>query len=328
MIQRICHIGRIAVTAGLLAGLGGCDLGSSGTRQIAEQNLLQRGDQYADQGLYISALAAFNMALETNPRLMDAHLGIGDIYHVQGDYEQAAKSYRTATKIEPRNFKANYKLGLMEHLLDHVRSAIESYLSALAIDPDSFETNLNLATAYLQIGQAQLGLPYAEAAVRLNPESQAAQVNLGSIYAALGEYHLAIDSYRSAAELGDLEPKIALNLVDAFVRTGKYQRAMNTLQTLARNKPDAMIYERLGYVYFKMGRFDDSLHGYEQALQLNPDDPASLNGVGVCLMTQYLRGRREDIDLRDRAIESWQKSVRIKPNQQRIIDLIARYRNL
>jgi tetratricopeptide (TPR) repeat protein len=290
--------------------------------------MLTRGQQFKSEGLYLSALAAFNMALERNPRLTDAHLGIGDIYQVQGDYAAAAQSFRSATRLEPRSFKANYKLGLMEHLLNRVREAIDSYLVALSINPKSFEANLNLATAYLQISQPQLGLPYAEAAVKLNPQSQAAHVNLGSIYAAMGEYHLAIDVYRTAAELGDLEPKIALNLVDAFIRTGKYQRALNTLGVLARNKPDVMICERLGYVNFKMGKFSESLAAYEQALGIDPDDPASLNGVGVCLMTQYLSGRREDTALRDRAISSWQRSVRLQPDQQRIIDLIARYRNL
>ncbi len=312
----------------LTMAIAGCATWSSTQRQAHSNDLLERGDSYLSEGLLESALAAFEMALETNPRLVNAHMGIGDIYRAKGDYATAAERYESARSLEPRSFDANYKLGLMYHLLNRVRDAIQVYLTALTIDPNSFEANLNLATAYLQIGQPQLGLPYAEAAVNLKPDSQAAQVNLGSIYAAMGQYQLAIDAYRAAAELGALEPQIALNLADALIRTGRYRRAINTLEALARQQSSELVYERIGYAYFKLADFDQSARAYEKALELDPDDPASLNGLGVNLMTQYLRDRRENIDLRDRAIRAWQQSVRIKPDQQRIIDLIARYRGL
>ncbi len=236
--------------------------------------------------------------------------------------------FESGRSLVPSSVDENYKHGMVFHQLNRVRDAIQVYLTALTIDPNSFEANLNLATAYLQIGQPQLGLPYAEAAVNLKPDSQAAQVNLGSIYAAMGQYQLAIDAYRAAAELGALEPQIALNLADALIRTGRYRRAINTLEALARQQSSELVYERIGYAYFKLADFDQSARAYEKALELDPDDPASLNGLGVNLMTQYLRDRRENIDLRDRAIRAWQQSVRIKPDQQRIIDLIARYRGL
>jgi tetratricopeptide (TPR) repeat protein len=214
--------------------------------------------------------------------------------------------------------------------LTGVREAISEYLQSLAIQPNNFEANLNLATAYLQVDEPQLGLPYAKKAARLKPDSQPARVNLGSIYAALGQYNDAIDEFRAAAELGDLETEIALNLANAFIRTNRPMRALNTLLVLSRGKGagNAMVQERLGYTYFKLKEYDKSLQHYDKALAIDPNDSASLNGKGVNLMTMYLRGQREDSGLRDRAIEAWQKSVRIKPNQRKIIDLIARYRKL
>ncbi len=328
MNMRTRQFVQFAALSALLLTTVGCKMKGSADRKLALK-LTTQGEMWHSEELNMSALAAFEMALEVNPRLMRAHLGIGDIHHVQGDYETAAKSYQTAVNIEPRNFKANYKLGLMNHLLNKVRDAIQSYLTALTIDPQSYEANLNLATAYLQIDQPQLGLPYAQAATKLKPDEHAAYVNLGSIYAALEQYPKAIESYDAALELtDDLEPKIALNMVDALTRTGKFQRAMNVLKVLSRNNPDEMVWERMGYVHFKMGQFKKSLEAYEKALAINPEDPASLNGVGVNLMAQYIAGRREDTSLRDRAISSWQKSIRVKPDQQRIIDLIARYRKL
>lgn len=285
---------------------------------------------YMRQGMLDAALIAFEKALEENPRATQAHIGIGDIYEVKGDYQAAAQKYATAKAIEPGNFKAVYKLGLMYHFLQRLRDAINEYLAALAIDPNSFEANLNLATAYLQINEPALGLPYAQRAARLNPQSQPARANLGSIYMGLGQHEQAIDELRAAAELGDLNPQIAMTLADAFIKSGKPMRALNTLQVLARSSGDTYpaVYERLGYTYFKLNDFALSLEYYDKALAITPDEPSALNGKGVNLMTLYIRGDRKDLTLRDRAIASWQRSVQVKPDQKKIIDLIARYRKL
>jgi len=297
--------------------------------QVADA-AIHRGQSHLGAGQLEAALLAFEQALDANPRAVDAHVGIGDIYEVKGDYNTAARSYADAKRIDPGNFKAVYKLGLMYHLLDRVREAIREYLQSLAIDPNSFEANLNLATAYLQVDEPQLGLPYAVKATRLKPDSQPARVNLGSIYAALGQYNDAIDEFRAAAELGELEPEIALNLANAFLRTNRPMRALNTLLVLSKGKGanNAAVLERLGYTYFKLKEYDKSLEYYDKALAVDPNDSASLNGKGVNLMTMYLRSKRENISLRDQAIDAWQRSVKIQPNQRKIIDLIARYRKL
>ncbi len=320
---------KIVVAGLLLAGLwlGGCDALRARRGPTAEA-FANRAEMYQRAGLLDSALVAFELALEQNPRMVGARVGIGDIHHVRGNYQAAATQYETARQLEPRNFKANYKLGLMYHLMQRLSDAVPVYLTALTIRPTDFKANLNLATAYLQMDQPQLGLPYAEAAVRLNPQSQSARVNLGAIYAAMGQYVLAIDEYRAAMELGEVELRIALNLVDAFVRVGRFEQAVNVLQTVVRTDSSAMAYERLGYIHFKMGRFDASRETYEKALEIDPDNPAVLNGLGVNLMTRYLQGKRENPKLRDKAVDYWRRSIRIEPDQQRIVDLIARYRNL
>jgi tetratricopeptide (TPR) repeat protein len=323
---------QTCLTLGLLVGVGvlsGCQVSPRVSERNAEQRrLVSQAEQFKNEGLLEAALAAFEMVLDDNPRQTDAHIGIGDIYEIKGDYEEAADKYKTAKTIDPTNYKATYKLGLMYHLLNRVQAAIAEYLDALAIRPNSFEANLNLATAYLQINEPQLGLPYAEAAVKLNADSQTAHTNLGSIYAALGQYNLAIDEYRAAAELGELKPQLALNLAESLLKTGRYQQALNTLKAVQRTNDTGAVRERLGYAYFKLGEYQSSLAAYESSLEIAPQDTGALNGMGVNLMTLYLQGRREDTSLRNRAIGAWQKSVSIDPNQQRIIDLIARYRKL
>ncbi len=327
----IRHVILWSVLVSVALTVAGCESGQPRrTRRMdgEERKLLVQGQRYQQEGLLESALAAFEMVLDDNPQVVDAHLGIGDIYEIRGDYDEAARNYANAKTINPGNFKAVYKLGLMYHLLNRVRDAISEYLAALAINPSNFQANLNIATAYLQIDEPQMALPYAEAAVELKPNDPNAYVNLGTVYAALGEHHLAIEQYQAALELGRLKPEIAMNMAGSLIKIGKYQRAINVLKTVLKLRPDGVVHERLGYAYFKLAQYDPSLEHYRTALDYDPDDTAALNGVGVNLMTRYLRGRREDASLRDQAIQSWQRSVRVDPSQDKIVNLIATYRKL
>jgi tetratricopeptide (TPR) repeat protein len=336
-----CRVLSVGVAIGLLTLQGGCrDMKSwfkpvthtQRTPQTARAEAVthtQEGQALKESGDLQAAMSAFRKALVANARHVPAHLGVGDVYQLLGDFRKAADAYENARDIDPNSFEANYKLAVMQQLLDEVRSAINNYLNALTINPDSFEANSNVAAAYSQIGQPGLARPYAEKAVRLQPAAQQPHVNLAEIYSGLGRDEEAIEEYRAAADRGDLPIPAAVNLVNALVRTGKYDRAFNTLQVLTRDHPkEARLFERLGYLHFRKGAYDESLRAYETALEINPDDPATLNGLGVNLMAQYMADGGKDARLRERAVQSWQRSVQINPRQGRIVDLISRYQNL
>lgn len=320
----------LALIAGTL--ITGCNLpppaNSPRARQARANQYLAEADQYLDKGMLDSALAAFGLALEENPELVNAHMGMGEIYRTRGDYSLASSAYERAAATDPTNFDAHYYLGLMRQLVGNVQAAIQAYLQALAINPNSVEANRDLAAAYLQSGQSGEALPYAMKAVELNPDAQAAWCNLAATYSLLGQYDKAVDAYREAAELGDLADPVMLGLADAHLRLGNYQRAINVLRTLLRRENSATAHERLGYALFKLRQFDQALAEYREAVRLDPTDTAALNGVGATLMTMYIQDNRDRTHMREEAVAAWRKSVQLRPDQPRIVDLLARYGRL
>ena len=100
------------------------------------------------------------------------------------------------------------------------------------------------------------------------------------------------------------------------------------LERLIKEKPSATAHERLGFSQFKQRRFPQALASFRAALALDPNDTSALNGLGVSLMTQYIQGDRANTALRDEALASWRKSVQLRPDQPRIVDLISRYQRL
>ncbi|HEX7010193.1 MAG TPA: tetratricopeptide repeat protein [Phycisphaeraceae bacterium] len=312
--------------AAAAAVIGGCQgLNPAAQREENVQVLMAEAEVFLQQGLTDSALAAFGLALEENPRLLEAHLGMGHIYRSRGDYDLASRAYERAVETDPNSFQAHYYLALVRQLMGQIEEAVRIYLRALTINPDSLEANRDLSSAYLQLGQAAQAIPYALRATQIDPDNQAAWCNLAAAYSLTGQYAQAVDAYRQAAELGELADPVLLGLADAHIHLDNYQQAINVLELLIRRSPSSTAHERLGLALFKMRRFEEALAQYRQAQQLDAQDTAALNGVGVCLMTLYLQGNREDHSLRDEALEAWRQSLLLEPDQPRIIDLLARF---
>jgi tetratricopeptide (TPR) repeat protein len=325
----------LLLAAAALAPLTGCHLfptifpDEAQQRATAAASLADEARAAQAAGDLNKALTLFAKALEQDPNSIPAHIGVGEIYQAKGDLNKAADQYDAARKLAPNNFDANYKLGLMYQLLNRISEAVQVYLSALTIQPDDFNANLNIATAYLQMGQPVLAVPYAEKATKLQPDSQPAWVNLGSIYSAVNRPEDAVGAYRAAADRGDLSPPIATNLINALVHINKFSRAENVLRTMLVTHPtEPRYHERMGYVQFKLGQYDAATQAYNKALKLAPADVASLNGLGVVLMAQYLQTGRTDFTLRDQALASWRRSVQLQKDQSKIIDLLSRYGTL
>jgi tetratricopeptide (TPR) repeat protein len=310
---------------GILMVLIGCQSPAKQYRQQQAELFMLDADRYLEQGMLDSALAAFGLALEENPNITDAHTGMGHIYRQHGDYELASRAFERATDIDPNNVGAQYYFGLMRQLLGHVREAINIYLRALAIDPEHFESHRDLASAYLQAGAAGLALPHAVRATQLNPDDQAAWCNLAAAYSLQGQYAEAVDAYRQAAELGQLNNRVLLGLADAHIHLKHYARAINVLESLISSDPSATAYERMGFALFKTRVFDKALKNFRRALALTDSDTAALNGIGACLTTLYIQGEYENRIQRDQAIEAWRRSIHLKADQPRIIDLLNRY---
>jgi tetratricopeptide (TPR) repeat protein len=278
------------------------------------------------RGLDDSALAEFGMALEFNPRLTEAYMGMGDIYRGWGSLQLADQRYRQAVELEPDLFDARYYLALTRQLMGRFDEAVTAYQHALILRPNDLRTHLNLASAYLQDGQPEQALTHARRAIELDRSSQPAWINLAANYALLRRFDDAVNAYRTAAELGQMNDRVLLGLAEAHLQLGNFQRAANVLRALSQRVDDPAAQERLGYALFRLRRFEEALVAYNQALELAPEDPAALNGYGATLMTLYLqRGSREHA-LRDAALDSWRRSVRADPEQDQIIDLLSRYR--
>lgn len=287
-------------------------------RVAAAEDAIRAGDKER-------ALMEFQRAIEINPNLTTAYMGMADIYRMDRDFMNAEIRYARAAQIEPRNFEAQYYHGLMLHLLERITEAVQAYLRALSVRPDDFKTNLNLATAYYQLDENQQALPYARKAVELNPQDGPARLNLGATYAALNRHQDAVREYQQAAELMTLNSSLLLNLGESLGKLERYEEMANALEQAVKTDPSPAVHERLGFARFRLGNFAAAKEHFQRSLDLDADYFPAMNGMGVCLLNDWIRSDKGDTAAKDRGIALLRRSLQLDPDQAQIKEILTRY---
>lgn len=101
-------------------------VGSGTEKRLAEQ--LDLAERYLSELDYESAIAAYEAALEIDPKCEEAYLGLADIYMEQGEYEKAVEILEAGlAHIDSENIRS--KLEEIEELLAEREKAAEEFLT-------------------------------------------------------------------------------------------------------------------------------------------------------------------------------------------------------
>jgi superkiller protein 3 len=73
---------------------------------------------YGEKGLYYEAVTAYKRAIELDPRLVDARMGLGEVYEEKGLYKEAIEEYRRVIEVDAKHTGALYNLALVYEKVD------------------------------------------------------------------------------------------------------------------------------------------------------------------------------------------------------------------
>jgi tetratricopeptide (TPR) repeat protein len=160
----------------------------------------------------------------------------------------------------------------------------------------------------------------------------------------VGEHREAIDQYERAAELYDEVPiGLLINWANSLGVLGRYEEMENTarfaVERAAGGEGEGAggedgaaasrageAWERLGFALFRRGSYEEAGRAFRRAIELDARNAAALNGLGIVVLNAYVETDRRDEGLRIRGLNLLNRSLRIDPNQDRIVDLVARFR--
>ena len=194
------------------------------------------------------AIHLFEKAIEHDANYASAWAALGMAYSLKGTFLslrdlqlKGVDAMERALSLDPAHSDASYWLAMALTSLGEVDRAIETSKRALAINPNNDAAHAGLARAYW-IGRGDLdkGIEELECVVALDPSAGYAYLQLALLYALRGQYSEAEQAAtRSVAlqqrSLGGSE---GLQILGAHVR--------------------------LGYVYYRQGRYDEAITEYER----------------------------------------------------------------
>lgn len=287
---------------------------------------MAQGDARLMDRDFAAALTEFQEAVRLDPEFADAHFKLGVCYKETGNWEAAAESLQEAVRLNPSQVEPLFELGEVYRLLDKLTQAIRAYVLACELAPRNFELRYRLATCYHQTGDLNLAVDAYHEAIRLEPRNAYVRSNLGAALAAQGKTYEAIKAYKESLECNEAQPIVLVNLATVYLQQERWSTARRALTTAVELAPDlSSAHERLGYCLWREQDYPAAEASYRQAIACDEKNAAAYAGLGVVLMTQYLDAPAR-VELRDRAVEAWHTSLEYNPHQDKLRELVEKYR--
>ena len=266
------------------------------------------GTVLLEMGRFDAAISACQSALKTNTTAISAGKGS----RVSPSELSVIKStLNTAQNIKTGEYTMQaYRLwrrGVSAGNSGDIPTALKLWKQAVALSPRYATAHENLAWVYFNLGQFDDAIQACQTVQTIRPNPQMAQLRIFANELKTGKYPFTAyqlwEQGRRASAAGKLEEAVAF-LSEAIAIGPEFAAAHNTLAWLYADKlgtnltaaerlarrahtlnPDAThIFDTLGWILYKQGRYREALSTFEQALAHTPDNPEYLYHASLAAM--------------------------------------------
>ncbi len=147
------------------------------------------------------AIVEYEKAIQLNPKLPMAHVGVATEYLRQSDPDRALKEYRAELEINPNDYTAHFYIGYLARTNGDYNQATESLQRALALRPGDAAAMLQLGLVYFLHGDLDKAQGLLETAARNEPEFIDAYLHLARVYFRKGMVAQGRQAQKTADEL-------------------------------------------------------------------------------------------------------------------------------
>ena len=264
--KSVRNVSYISDDAATLESLSSKD-DTSSMQSKSAQELVTAGFIYlANENLRIAELH-FATAINKDPKMVNAFIGLGRIEMIKGDYSTAMVRFGQARELDPQSIYALTGEARALRLEGKLSAAIKKINAAMAVDPKDINVIKELAMIYDLMGKESLSEPLYHEIIEMAPDQAESHNSLGLNYMVRGEYAEAVLSFLHALALDKDNLRIKNNLASAYLLNGDKE---NALEIFKWTVGEAEAYNNVGYLLMTQGHFDEAEQALKKALQLNP----------------------------------------------------------
>ena len=203
-------------------------------------------------GQYELAVAAYKSVPTDSPDFHAAELGRAEAMRRSGKADAAIEVLEQLAKSHPDLHIVHSSLGDLFRQQEDYQSAVEAYDTALSLSEEG--------------GRSRWFLLYAR----------------GISYERLGEWDNAEADFRAALVLNPDQPQVLNYLGYSLVeKQKKLDEALDMIERAVSARPDSgYIVDSLGWVLYRLGRYEEAVGHMERAVELMPVDPVVNDHLG------------------------------------------------
>ena len=262
-----------------------------------------------------AALVYLQQALVLRPDFVMARVLLGDILQRQERSEEAIAAYRKVPADSPFSWIVSLRIAdELQHMGDNEAALNE--LDRLAAErPDSYEPLLrkgNLLSAEERFAEAVAAY---DAAVERIPEIGAEHWILlyrrGIALERSDQWSRAEADFKQALGLQPEQPYVMNYLAYSWVeKKQNLDEAEAMLERAVKLRPrDGYIVDSLGWVYYRLGRYEEAVTQLERAVELRPQDPTINDHLGDAF---WQVGRKHE------ARFQWHRALSLEPEEDQV----------
>lgn len=257
---------------------------------------LQKAVSAQKQGRPAEAEKWCRAALELQPADAQTHIQIARLLERIGQRGAAADVMAAATSKFPREPALYLYLGNLLTAAGNWPGARLCYATCCKLQPENAVAQHNFGVSLNELGKPQEAVAAFERAIGLNPQYDDAYYSLGLTYQGMNAFDAALLAFECAAGINPAHALYSTEHVRTLTKAGKHAQALAKLDETDGNFPASA--ERLnlrGIALRNLGRAQEALEAYDQALALDADCVEALNNRA----NMYLRLRRFSAALAD-----------------------------
>ncbi len=224
-----------------------------------------------------NAIAEFTQAIKIDPNYALAYAGLGDAYWMEFTWldkgnevvARATQNCEKALSLNPQLVEAHICLGTILNGTGKYDKAVNEFKQAVESNRQSDAALRGLADAYEKLGNFSGAESAYKEAIAVRPNYWAVYHWLGLFYYDQARYADSVAMFKREILLAPDNYLSYFTLGGVYITLGSYPDAIAALQRSIDLRPSFGAYSNLGYTYYLMHRFSDSINAHEQALRLN-----------------------------------------------------------
>jgi tetratricopeptide (TPR) repeat protein len=193
----------------------------------------------------------------------------GTIAVKAGDWTSARAAFEAAIQKNPKQADAHYYLGLVMDKTGEKAAAEKSYKTALELQPDLQEAAENLTAIYIETQKFDEAIVIAKKALTRNSKNAEMQLNLAVALSGKGDIDGATKAFEDALKLAPNDARFYLAYADHYVVAKKPDEAVAKLKQAQRVAgDDPALLGTIGFAFRTARAVPECIAAFDKAITL------------------------------------------------------------